>query len=93
MYLVQFYDGEVTELMDNVISAQMYAQCDPDGNMYVILNDLTDHRKSSNALSIEDQKTTDSSGHNVIRRSTAGWQICCQWKDGITSWEKLCDLK
>ena len=24
---------------------------------------------------------------------TAGWQICCQWKDGSTSWEKLFELK
>ena len=22
-----------------------------------------------------------------------GWQICCEWKDGSTSWEKLSDLK
>ena len=71
----------------------MYAQYDPDGNMYVMLDDLTDHRKSSKALSIEDHKTTDSRGCNVMRRSTAVWQIFCQWKDGSTSWEKLCDLK
>ena len=87
MYLVQFDDGEVTELTVNVISAQMYAQCDPDGNMYVMLGDLTYHRKSIKALYIEDQKATDSHGRNVM-----GWQNCCQWKDGNTSWEKLCDF-
>ena len=26
-------------------------------------------------------------------RSTRGWQLCVQWKDGSTSWEKLSDLK
>ena len=92
-YLVHFDDGEVTELTSNVIYVQMYAQCDPGGNTYVILDDLTDHRKSSEALSIEDQNSTDSRGRNVMRRSTAGWKICCQWKDVSTSWEKLCDLK
>ena len=92
-YLVQFDDGKVTELTANVIDAQMYAQCDSDGNMYVILDDLTDHRKPSKAISIEDQKTTDRRGQNVMRRSTAGWKICCQCKDRSTSWEKLCDLK
>ena len=25
--------------------------------------------------------------------TTAVWQICCQWKDGSTSWEKLPELK
>ena len=24
---------------------------------------------------------------------TIGWDLCCQWKDGSTSWEKLSDLK
>ena len=28
-----------------------------------------------------------------MRRSTAGWKLCVQWKDGSTSWEKLSDLK
>ena len=79
--------------MANVIAAQMYAQCDPDGNMYVMLDDLTDHHKQSKALSIKDQRATDIRGRNVMRRSTAGWQMFCQWKDGSTSWEKLCDLK
>ena len=88
-YLVQFDDGKVTELTANVISAQMYAQCESEGNMYVMLDDLTDHRKSSKALSIEDQKTTDSRGRNMMRLFTAGWRICCQWKDGSTSLEKL----
>ena len=32
-YLVQFDDGKVTELTANVIDAQMYEKCDPDGNM------------------------------------------------------------
>ena len=92
-YLVQFDDGKVTELTANVISAQMYAQCESEVNMYVMLDDLTDHRKSSKALSIEDQKATDSRGRDMMRHSTAGWKICCQWKDGSTSWEKLCDIK
>jgi hypothetical protein len=28
-----------------------------------------------------------------MKRSTIGWQVCCQWKDGSTSWENLADLK
>ena len=32
-YLLQFDDGEVNGLTANVIAVQMYAQCDPDGNM------------------------------------------------------------
>ena len=92
-YLVQFDDGKVTELTANVKTLQMYAQYDPEVNTYVILDDLIDHRKSSRALSIEDQNATASRGRNMMRRSTAGWKMCCEWKYGSTSWEKLCDLK
>jgi hypothetical protein len=28
-----------------------------------------------------------------MRKSTKGWQLCIQWKDGSTSWERLADLK
>jgi hypothetical protein len=28
-----------------------------------------------------------------MKRSTIGWQVRCQWKDGSTSWENLADLK
>ena len=28
-----------------------------------------------------------------MRKSTDGWQICVQWKDGSTSWKYLKDLK
>jgi len=28
-----------------------------------------------------------------MKQNTIGWQICCQWKDGSTSWENLSDLK
>ena len=92
-YLVHFDDGKFTKLTANVIALQMYAQCDPDGNTYIMLDDLTDHRKSSKALYIENQKATDSRCCNVMKRSTAEWKLCCQWKDGSKSQEKLCDLK
>jgi hypothetical protein len=28
-----------------------------------------------------------------MKCSTISWQVCCQWKDGSTSWENLDDLK
>lgn len=93
IYEVEFDDGEVTELAANVIAETMWAQCDPDGNQYVLLKYLVDHRKNDNALSLSDQDCVDRNGRAYKRRSTAGWQICCEWKDGSTSWEKLSDLK
>ena len=32
-------------------------------------------------------------GRPLTCKTTAGWKICCQWKDGSTSWEILSELK
>eukprot|EP00804_Cyclotella_cryptica_P003442 CCRYP_002082-RA/>CCRYP_002082-RA protein AED:0.34 eAED:0.34 QI:0/0/0/1/0/0/2/0/164 len=26
-------------------------------------------------------------GKKIIKRSTRGWELCCEWKDGSTSWQ------
>jgi hypothetical protein len=28
-----------------------------------------------------------------IRKTTKGWHLCVEWKDGTTYWERLADLK
>ena len=44
-------------------------------------------------LCYADQKFLKADGRSFIRRTTAGWHLCVQWKDGSTSREKLSDLK
>ena len=92
LYEVQFPGGEVTELTANVIAQSMYAQCDADGNEYLLLESFVDYRKESGALTMDEQEIVVR-GRKSLRRSTKGWKICCQWKDNSTSWEKLSDLK
>ena len=41
---------------------------------------------------LKDQKII-AKGRPLLRRSTVGWHICCQWKDDSTSWERLSNLK
>jgi hypothetical protein len=36
-YIVDFDDGDKTELTANMIAESLYLQCDPDGNQYVLL--------------------------------------------------------
>ena len=42
-------------------------------------------------MSLTDQQTSIE-GRPVTCMTTAGWQICCQRKDGFTSWKKLSKL-
>ena len=91
-YDVEFDNGTITELTANKIAECMYAQCDPGGNQYVLLDCFVDFDKLSTTISLVDQnivmKGCPSKHHN-----TYGWKICCQWKNGSTTWESLNDLK
>jgi hypothetical protein len=49
-YTVTFDDGDVTDLTANLIAESMYAQCDLDGNQYVLLDSLIDHGRLDTAL-------------------------------------------
>jgi hypothetical protein len=78
----------------NLIAEAMYAQCSPNGNQYVLLDSIIDHKRLDSAIRPLDQKVVRPDGRTYLRRSTVGWQLYCQWKDGSTSWESLlADLK
>ena len=53
---------------------------------------FVDYWKDNMPISLIDQQTSIQ-GRPVTNKSTTGWQICYQWKDGSTSWEKLFNLK
>ena len=92
VYHVEFDDGEVTELTANVIAQSMFASCDDDRNEYLLMDSIVDHTKNAKALKHSDQKVTFRE-RSSSRRSTVGWKLCAQWKDGSTSWQSLADMK
>jgi hypothetical protein len=92
-YIIDFDDGDQTELTVNMIAESLYSQCDPDSNQYVLLEEIVDHQHLPTAIKLSDQKIVHADGKTYLKHSTVGWQLCCQWKDGSTSWENLADLK
>jgi hypothetical protein len=92
-YVVHFDDGDQTELTTNMITESLYSQCDPDGHEYILLDESFDHRRTDSAIKLADQKVMHANGRTYLRRSTIGWQLCSQWKDGSSSWLNLADLK
>jgi hypothetical protein len=91
-YEVEFADGQRTELAANVIAENMFAQCDSEGNQYLLLAGIVDHRKDNSAVDKKDMYIKQ--GSNLqLRKATKGWSLCVEWKDGSTSWERLADLK
>ncbi len=42
-YIVNFDDGDQTELTANMIAESLFLQCDPKGKQYVLLEEIVDH--------------------------------------------------
>ena len=91
MYRVEFEDGDVCELTANVITESMYASCNADGNEYILFDSFINHKSNRKAVTKDSQRIVHN-GRNSLRRSTPGWHLCVQWKDGSTSWQSLKDL-
>ena len=88
IYEVQFSDGHVEEYAANVIVENMYAQVDEDGNQFLMFDEIMDHKCDKDAMRYEEAQQL-----NYTPKTTSGWWLQVRWKDGSTSWEKLCDLK
>ena len=94
VYDVQFPDGHVKEFAANVIAECIYSQVDDEGNQYLMLQEIVDHKKDeSAAVPMSQMWIKGSNGNMHMRMTTKGWKLCVTWKDGTTSWEPLKDLK
>ena len=63
----------------------MFAQCDVEGNQFVLMAAFVDHKKDGHAVEIPDglvQKGLNQ--HRLV--TTKGWQLCVKWKYGSTTW-------
>ena len=71
--------------MENVIAHYMYAACDESGNDYLTMDSIVYYLKIDKTISVFNQKVVHRS-RILMRKYTSGWQICVQWRDGLTSW-------
>jgi hypothetical protein len=92
-YEVEFTDGTVERYATNVISKNMYAQVDDEGNMFQLLDEIMDHKNDDTAINIANGTVTLANGNVKPKITTQGWQLLVLWKDKSTSWVKLKVLK
>jgi hypothetical protein len=93
LYEVTFADGTVQDYTANKIAEAIYAEVDEEGNKYLLLDAIIDHRQDKTAVVKADMWITSYNGNKQLRGTTQGWKLCAQWKDGSTSWETLANLK
>jgi len=56
------------------------------------LESIKDHKKDGHAVEKADAYLTIN-GRRKRKKSTKGWHLCVEWRDGTTSREKLASLK
>jgi hypothetical protein len=92
-YEIEFTNGMHEKYQANIIAENMYAQVDNEGFQYLMLKEITDHKKDASAILISEGSVRSGNGQMKPKVTTRGWFLLVQWRDGSTSWEKLKDLK
>jgi hypothetical protein len=92
VYDIQFPDGHTESYAANIIVENMYAQVDSEGNQFLLLSEIMDHRSDATAIQME-HKYIQQGANQTIQKTTKGWFLQVQWKDGTSSWEPLRNLK
>ena len=92
VYVVEFQDGEQVDISYNTIAEHLYSQVDADGNQYQIFKEIIGHRKGKNAVDKADQYTYHN-GKKSKKKTTTGWDLEIEWKDGSSSWISLKEMK
>ena len=93
VYEVEFADGYKASLTANAIAENLFSQVDDEGNRFVMLDSIVDHRVNGEELQKDHAFIISSNGGKRRKETTKGWEILLQWKDGSTTWETLKDVK
>jgi hypothetical protein len=78
-YNVDFPDGRSEEYMANVIAKNMYAQCDKEGNQFLMLQDIVGHKTDGHAVE-RDGMYIKVGSNKQIRRTMKDSFVC--WMGG-----------
>ena len=89
---IELEDGTQERILANRIAANIYSQVDDEGREHVQFSDIIDHRKDGTALTMENGYIEISEGHRKPKKTTRGWQVLVEWKDGSTTWMALKDI-
>ena len=94
VYEVEMSDGQIKEYSANVIAENILRQVDHEGYSTTLIAGIIDYKKDpSVAIPKSDKWVTTRRGGRRMRRTTVGWKLLVQWKDGTESWIPLKDLK
>ena len=73
------------------IAASIYAKCDKEVQQYLLFGLILGHKTDRHVILVADQDVFVS-GRSLKLKTTKGWHLFVQCKDGKTTWERLSDL-
>ena len=92
-YEIEFMDGSTDVIAANVIAENLLSQVDEEGYQQLFLHDVSDHFMDTTAVTEDNAFTINSYGTKQQIRTTRGWHLYVNWKDGSAEWVALKDLK
>ena len=69
------------------------SQVDSEGHHFQILSEISDHYCDATAITKKNGFIRSSNGNLHPKKTTRGWQLEVEWKDGLICWVPLKDLK
>ena len=93
VFEVEFIDGHTAAMTANAIAENLYSQVDQEGHRLLLMDEILDHRRGSDAVTVEDGFITSSNGQKRMKQTTKGWELLLRWKHGSETWTPLKDLK
>ena len=94
VYEVEFPDGQTREYAANTIAENMLSQVDSDGYSTTLMQGIVDVKKDDAVAIPKSEKwVVTARGQRRLRKSTVGWKLLVQWRDGSETWIPLKDMK
>ena len=90
---MELEDRTVDRYFANTVAENLWSQCDEEGREVQLFSDIIDHRKNRRAISIADGYERGPNGQRKPKKTTIGWDVLIEFKDGTTQWVPLKDVK
>jgi hypothetical protein len=84
----------IESITANAIAENLLAQVDAEGHRQLMIDKIIDHRSDATTIQKKDRYIINKKNNTKCRKlMTRGWELCVIWKDGLTNWILLKDLK
>ena len=71
-YELDYKDGTHDRYFANVIADNLYSQINSEGRQFLVLEEISDHRKYGTALEVTDRYTVGHNGNRTPKKTTRG---------------------